>query len=185
MRKGGGKQKGSAQERKLCELLSLWVSHGTKKDLYWRSAMSGGRATVIRKRGGQNRQCGDIVAVAPEGHALTDWLYLECKHVRDIRLETFILKGRGPIQGWWREACKQAKQHGREPVLIAKGNNAPIIVISKPGSMFNQHPVAHLSNCDIGLLDRILKTRFEGLEPRKHKSIYSSDKDLELDLDER
>jgi hypothetical protein len=143
--------------------------------------MSGGRATVIRARGGENRQAGDICSVAPEGHVLTDLFMFECKHYRNIRLDAFILSNKGPIAGWWAQACKQAKQHKREPVLICKQNNMPIIVITRSVSMFDTKPVAHLETCNIGLLDRILATRFEGFE-RKRKVIlqFLGDPDLEL-----
>jgi hypothetical protein len=44
----------------------------------------------------------------------------------------------------------------------------PTIVITKPNSMFDQKPVARLGwSCNIGLLDRILATRFEGVKPIK------------------
>lgn len=184
MRKGGGKNKGSAQERRVCELLSLWISAGLNKDIFWRASMSGGRATVIHKRGGKNRQCGDIVAVAPEGHVLTDKYLFECKHYKNIRLETFIINNRGPLASWWKQACKQAKQHGREPVLIAKQNNMPTIVVTRLSSMFNQKPVARsiLVGCNIGMLDRILKEPFADLKPIKKRTFLSfpGDDDLEL-----
>lgn len=172
-RKGMGKSKGSSFERKVCSRLSLWVTNKKMKDVFWRSSMSGGRATVIRARGGENRQAGDICSVAPEGHVLTDFYFFECKHVRNIGLQAFILSGKGPIAGWWKQACKQAKEHNREPVLIAKGNHMPIIVITHTGSMFNKHPVAFvhglLKGCAIGLLDRVLKEKF--VAPKKHPTL--------------
>jgi hypothetical protein len=85
VKKGGGKGKGSSFERKVCVLLSLWVTNGKKKDAFWRSSMSGGRATIHVKRGDKNRQAGDIAAVAPEGHQFTDVFFAECKHVRRDR----------------------------------------------------------------------------------------------------
>jgi hypothetical protein len=54
MRKGGGKQKGSQFERDVCRELSLWVSHGKQEDVYWRSAMSGGRSTVAALKGARS-----------------------------------------------------------------------------------------------------------------------------------
>lgn len=181
MRSGGGKNKGSSHERRVCELLSLWITDGQKKDCLWRAAMSGGRATVIHKRGGQNRQCGDIVAVAPEGHVLTDHYLFECKHYRNISLESFILSNRGPISGWWKQACKQAKQHGREPVLVMKQNHSPILILTKPKSMLNKHPVAHLDKCDLGLLDRTLKEKFEPTWVKRRTVLqFPGNADLEL-----
>ena len=147
--------------------------------------MSGGRATIIRARGETNRQAGDICAVAPEGHVLTDRYFFELKHYRNIKLESFILSNRGPIAGWWKQACKQAKEHGREPVLICKQNNMPIIVITQPHSMFDQKPVARLGwKCNIGLLDRILAEKFVPPEKKAVNKrtvlVFPGNDDLEL-----
>jgi hypothetical protein len=143
--------------------------------------MSGGRATIIRERGGKNRQAGDICAVAPEGHVLTDFAYIECKHYRNIGLEAFILSNRGPISKWWKLACKQAKQHGREPVLIMKQNHSPILILTKPKSMLNKRPVAYLDGCDLGLLERTLKEKFNPTWVKKRTFlVFPGDKDLEL-----
>src|SRR5215216_6431446 len=38
--------KGPQWEREVCRALSLWVTNGERVDVFWRSAMSGGRATV-------------------------------------------------------------------------------------------------------------------------------------------
>lgn len=169
-------------ERRICAALSLWISNGKSNDIFWRASMSGGRATIIRARGGQNRQCGDICAVAPEGHVLTDYYLFECKHYRNIRLETFIIANRGPIAGWWKQACKQAKEHGREPVLICKQNHLPILVFTRHDSMFNQWPVANLKTCDIGLLDRVLKEKFVPPTRIRKRTVlqFPGDPDLEL-----
>ena len=51
MRKGGGKAKGSSFERLICKELSLWITGGEHQDVFWRSAMSGGRSTVAMKKG--------------------------------------------------------------------------------------------------------------------------------------
>lgn len=126
--------------------------------------MSGGRATVAHKRGEANRQGGDICSVSPEGHVLTDRFYLECKFYKDLCFSTFAINGKGPLAGFWAEAIKKAAQHEREPVLIAKQNNIPTLVITKFDSVFNKHPVARLhetAQCDVGLLDRILKQKFD------------------------
>lgn len=178
MRKGGGKSKGSSFERKICTRLSLWVTHGKRKDVFWRSSMSGGRATVIRARGGENRQGGDICAVAPEGHVLTDRFFFECKHVRNVNLEAFILANKGPIARWWKQACKQAAEHRREPVLIAKGNHMPILVITRTGSKLNKLPMVVLSpfteDCCIGLFDRTLREEFSLKTKRKFRAVVGS-----------
>lgn len=141
MRQGGGKAKGSAFERKICERLSLWVSDGKLKDCFWRSAMSGGRSTVAFRKGTTlNRQAGDISSVSPEGHALTDRCFVECKHYANLRLERFIF-AQGPMQGIWEQACVQAKRYNRAPVLIVRTNRLPVLVITNEKGPFSKLPL--------------------------------------------
>lgn len=122
------KQKGSEFERMVCKKLSLWVTNGEKKDCFWRSAMSGGRATVKR---GEVRQAGDITAVAPEGHSLTDRYYIECKSYRTLDLASFLVKGTGTLSKFWEVCCREAESHHRSPMLIAKQNNVPILMLTE------------------------------------------------------
>lgn len=129
--KGMGKRKGSAFEREICKRLSLWVSGGKKADLFWRSAMSGGRATVARKKGGLVRQAGDITATAPEGHAFTDVWFVECKAYKQIDLAQFLVLRKGMLAGWWNKCKFEARQYGREPMLIVKQNGWPVLVVTK------------------------------------------------------
>lgn len=130
MRAGGGKAKGSQFEREVCVALSKWVSHGKSEDLFWRSAMSGGRATVGARKGKDlARHAGDISATSREGHALTDDWYVECKRYADLNFAAFFLKGQGPLAKFWQEACDQAKAHGKMPMLIAREDRAETLVI--------------------------------------------------------
>jgi hypothetical protein len=129
MKAGGGKRKGGAFERDICKLLSLWLTRGKRTDLFWRSAMSGGRTTVARKRGELVRQFGDVCAVAEEGHRLTDRWYIECKHVKVIGLVPFLLSGRGPLAQYWETAVVDAIRHGRRPMLIVRQNLLPTLVL--------------------------------------------------------
>lgn len=143
MKPGGGKAKGSAFERDICRRLSLWVSNGQHVDLFWRSAMSGGRATVQRKKGVSIRQSGDITAVAPEGHALTDRFYIECKSYRALQIDRFIFLGQGTLGRFWKETAKQARQYGRKPMLIFKQNGFPVLVLTKPRAL-GDYSISHL-----------------------------------------
>ena len=119
-----GKQKGGSFEREICKALSLWVSKGQNVDLYWRSAMSGGRATVAK---GKVRQAGDITAVAPEGHALVDTFFIECKSYKNLSLDCLI-KGKGNLIDFWQIAVKESAKYNRIPLLIFKQNRRPTIV---------------------------------------------------------
>lgn len=178
MPRSKGKQKGSAFERKVCKELSLWVSHGKHHDLFWRSAMSGGRATVGRKSGKDHaRHAGDISATAPEGHALTDHWYVECKSYRNLAIMSAMLSGTGLLTKFWKETVEQATHYKRMPMLIAHENNMPTIVLVPTAHLLNPYgsalyPRAHLGRftqlrCDVLNFDGMLKLPFE---PRKQAS---------------
>lgn len=130
MRAGGGKQKGSAYEREICVALSLWVSAGEREDLFWRSAMSGGRATVAKRKGTDlAAHAGDISATHEDGHALTNTWYIECKRYADLNYAAFMLKGEGPLAKFWKETCDQAEAHDKLPMLIAREDRGFTTVI--------------------------------------------------------
>lgn len=158
-----GKQKGSAFERDVCKSLSLWVSKGKQTDLFWRSAMSGGRATVGRKKGELLRVAGDICAVTPEGHVLTDKYYIECKFYRDLDIDAFFTKSRGKLTQFWIECAEGARNYNKAPMLIAKQNLIPTLVL------MNNHPnpIAFMNYwaCDFGLFEALINTPFK--TPRK------------------
>lgn len=134
MRKGGGKHKGSAFEREVCEALSLWVTDGRKKDVFWRSATSGGRATSAHKRGEHIRQAGDICAVSPEGHEFCNQYFIECKHYKSLGILDFILNDRGRLARFWQVCKKEARKYDKIPLLIAKQNNIPTLVVTLHGT---------------------------------------------------
>lgn len=80
LRGGGNPKKGGQYEREICGELSRWWSGGTRDDLFWRSAASGGRATVRGRRGLQTAgHYGDIAATDPRGEPLTRRLCIELK----------------------------------------------------------------------------------------------------------
>lgn len=154
------KQKGSTFERLVCVRLSLWVTGGKSKDCFWRSAMSGGRAS--RSVDALPRQAGDISAVAPEGHVLTDKFYIELKHLKDIELTSFILSRAGTLWREWQKACNQAKRFGRRPMMIVKQNSRPTLVLTMPLSASRREPVAVMPWAGVYMysFDALLQQRF-------------------------
>src|ERR1041385_6086225 len=131
-RKGKGiKGKGPGYEREICKILSLWISGGTNEDLFWRSAMSGGRATVAHRKGKINRQAGDICAVSPEAHHFTNFFFVECKRYKKLQIDKFIIFNEGTLAKFWQVCVKQAADHGRRPMLIARENGMPTIVVTQ------------------------------------------------------
>jgi hypothetical protein len=178
------KAKGSAFEREVCKRLSAWLTDGVRPDIFWRSAMSGGRATIARKRGVEVRQAGDITAVAPEGHALTDRVYIECKHYKDLQLDSFVVKGIGMLATFWERTCKEAGARHREPWLIARQNRVPTVLVTPYAPLAigqlacDSVADIHKPQCTLWLFDDVMNSKPpEGLEyvkenpvcgPRRH-----------------
>ncbi len=125
MRKGGGKQKGASFEREVCRDLSLWVSDDEQEDVFWRSAMSGGRSTVAAAKGKRlTAQAGDLSCIHPIGNEFAKAFYVECKSYRDLNILA-VLKGTGHLIEFWEETLNQATLYGKRPLLIAKQNRWP------------------------------------------------------------
>lgn len=131
MKAGSGKAKGAEFERFVCEKLSLWVSHEKRTDLFWRSAMSGGRATVKFKKGGHNdTQAGDITALAEESFIFSSCFSVECKFYADLNFQQGLFKGTGNIANFWRGHAALSTKAGKLPLLIAKQNRLPVVCIT-------------------------------------------------------
>lgn len=133
MRKGGGKGKGSAFEREVCNDLSRLVQPKTHETLFWRSAMSGGRATVRAKgKKKDSSQAGDISCVHPDGAWLVENFVIECKFYKDLSIMSSLLERKGLLAKFWKEVRKLAKRHGKEPILIARQNRTRALVLVSP-----------------------------------------------------
>ena len=131
MRKGGGHAKGAGFEREIAKKLSTWMTNGERDDLLWRTAMSGGRATLQRRRGKKNiSQVGDLAAIDPAGNWLTDRFVVELKHVRSLDLASGWVKGQGKFAAFWCKLCSEAFHAEREPLLIARENRFPTLLIT-------------------------------------------------------
>jgi hypothetical protein len=72
--------KGQNFEREMAKKLSLWWSDGEDDSHFWRSSMSGGRATVRAKSGkSTSNSCGDLMAMTALGQTLLDITAFELK----------------------------------------------------------------------------------------------------------
>lgn len=161
MRKGGGKQKGASFEREICKSLSLWVTAGERGDVFWRSAMSGGRATMFS----DVRQCGDVCAVASEGAPLTDRYFIECKAYRDLQIERWLVTGRGKLADFWQETKDQARIHSREPLLIFRQNGLPtmFMTLGRLSGGVRVKVRILVRDAELRTFDDLLETRYRDL----------------------
>ncbi len=178
-----GKAKGSSFERKICKLLSLWISDGASQDCFWRSALSGGRSTIGLKKGiALPRQAGDITSVSPEGHALTDHFFLELKHYKSLALRSFFLHGTGILASHWASTRTQSNGYNKIPLLIAKQNNVATVIVAPRGMLhrmigkdiFDEVIRGTITkvdqvHCEVCLLDDVLAHAFKYKPPSKIK----------------
>lgn len=163
MRAGGGKAKGSAFERWVCKRLSKWVTHNKREDVFWRSAMSGGRSTVARAKGIEVRQAGDITAVAPEGNNFCRHWYVECKHYSNLQVGQFLLMNTGVLTKFWQLARSEAKRRELRPMLIVKQNAWPVLVITEHdalGSWTESQLRSYARQCDVSFFNDMLLTKY-------------------------
>ena len=135
MRKGGGKGKGSQFERDVCVALSRLVNPGGDDTIFWRSAMSGGRATVQGRKGIKNKtQLGDITCVHDKGNFLTNYFIVECKFYSKLDTQSFLFSGKGILAQFWRKLNLECTTNDRVPMLIAKQNRmSTLLLVNSPG----------------------------------------------------
>jgi hypothetical protein len=136
MRSGGGHEKGSKFEREICKRLSLWLSKGEREDLFWRSSLSGGRATLALRRDLariliNKAQAGDLTAINQVAYDFAEALFIECKHYRELAIARGFICHTGLLWKFWNKACEEAARHGKTAVLIARQNRYPTVVITR------------------------------------------------------
>jgi hypothetical protein len=138
LKAGGGKIKGGSYEREVAKTLSLWITGGARDDCFWRSAMSGGRATIQIKKGKTNKtQTGDITAIDPIGAWLTDRFMIETKSYKDLELPQGILKNSGFLHSFWIDLVQKSNNIAKCPMLIGRQNYMPeLLVLSVKGEVY-------------------------------------------------
>lgn len=127
-------EKGARFERKSCGALSLWVSNQTRDDLFWRAAMSGGRATLASRQGRRLRRsmCGDVVSLDEWGRPFLDRYLVECKFYEDLQMQAAFWAQDGLLKKLWDKPLKEAREHGKAPLTIAKQNYKPELMLGLP-----------------------------------------------------
>lgn len=160
---GGGKAKGASFEREVCKRLSLWVTANARDDIFWRSAMSGGRATIQRKVGKINlMQSGDVCAVDPLGYPFVQANFTEIKHVRDLAIARGFVCETGTLMNFWNIARREASRYGKRPLLVARQNLYPTLAITRcADGIFDGLPIIVLHRWDayVYLFDRVTEVR--------------------------
>lgn len=109
-----GKRKGTQFERIVCQQLSRWWTraHGKRDDVFWRTSISGGRATARGRRGlSTHGSYGDVAAVDPIGEPLIQTLVIEIKRGYNRASPLDLLDyAPGAAQQVWEQWYQQAEQ---------------------------------------------------------------------------
>ena len=130
--------KGPAFERKCCKQLSLWISSGQRDDVFWRSAMSGGRATIgLRKNIKRRSQAGDMSAISVEGNLFLKVFVAEFKHRKDLQLHNFLAKHSGNTIRFWEKHLGECEAFKRCPFMVAKQNVIPALLFTNDEGIMN------------------------------------------------
>ncbi len=137
---GYGGKKGAAYERTLCVMFSLWISGGTREDLLWRTAMSGGRATIKRRKGkSADSQAGDIGSVDPMGDWMVSTFLIEAKRYhsfewhRDVAEPTTATSQKAtkrPLEIFLHTREEATKSGRLAPMVVLRGDRCPDLVLT-------------------------------------------------------
>ena len=135
MRPGGGNPKGGAFERKVAVALSMWMSKDKHKDWFWRTAMSGGRATVFAKKGiALKNQVGDICAIDEHSFKFSKTFMIECKNYKDIGLKNLITGADNKCPSWWDKLLRDSIKVEKVPLLVMKqGHMRTLLMMDSVG----------------------------------------------------
>lgn len=129
MKKGQGKNKGSGFEREIGAKLSLWFSHGERKDLCCRTVGSGAQFTFTKGSGNP----GDLMGQHPTAIKFFDRFVVECKFWKDIQFLRF-LEGEGDLYEAMQKVKKEAASQSKMWWLVVRQNHRKTIVLMPIGA---------------------------------------------------
>lgn len=129
MKAGGGRNKGSAFERKVAKLIVANFAHVgiTKQDCY-RTPGSGGHRFAAKT------DPGDLV-LSPDLRERFPFS-IECKHYANLDWNVLLSnkKKKGQFESWWQQCCKSAVLD-TVPLLVFKRNNGNIYAMYRAGAL--------------------------------------------------
>lgn len=167
-----GKAKGNSFERFISKTLSLYITNNKNPNVLWRSQNSGGRATILNKKGvSLQNQEGDISSIHPDSKDFCDVFYLELKNYKRIDLWGLITDSNNLIGQWWKTSAQNSKEIGKTPVLIIKSSHKPILWITN--KTFHKFMKTHSGPKEVLI--------YTNLEEKIY--VYKLDDILNMDLD--
>ena len=141
-------RKGSTNERKLCNLFSLWWSDGKRDDIFWRTPGSGARARVrTDNKKDTGFGYGDMQAQDPSGQPLIDAFTFEFKvgYTSQLSFLDFLdsKKIRPTLFTFLKEVEKDAKDAKTIPLLIIRRDRKEHVILM-PATLYVYITADHL-----------------------------------------
>lgn len=121
------KSKGSAFEREICKRLTIWLIGKDKPIQFWRSAASGGLATLNSKN---ITVTGDIQALTPEAMKIAKYISFEAKTgYKDATFDNFFKDNKSDIlRSFWIQCVSSARKSDKFAVLIFRKKGCQVII---------------------------------------------------------
>ena|SRR5271154_2283878 len=128
MKAGQGKAKGSGYEREVGAKLSLWLSHGQRKDLICRTVGSGAQFTTAAKKSISAGHAGDLMSQGPSSYDFFSKYICECKFWKDLKFLQF-LSGKGELYKAMIKVQREAKSVNKRWWLVTRQNHQKDILL--------------------------------------------------------
>ena len=85
---------------------------------------------MLKKDVKLSNQAGDVQATCSIGENFIKTFTVECKHYKSLHVDSLIFDGtKDGIINFWGQVLRDSKQHGTLPMLIAKQNNRPDLLV--------------------------------------------------------
>jgi len=102
--------------------------------------MSGGTATTRAKRGVKAAAlAGDVSSIDIDSHWLVRNWYIEVKHYADLQILRGFTHNSGKLHRFWLRTVQEAAYYGKQPMLLAKQDRLPELLIVKRGQKIHGH----------------------------------------------
>lgn len=124
--KTNNKKRANKWERESARLLSMWLTRGKRKDLFWRTNSSGAKGTATKDK----NHAGDIVAVGAMGKWFQDRFLIEAKWKKDFSFDSEL-----DAKKWIKRYSRVANDIKKELFIMVKGRKGVIYVIVKTSSV--------------------------------------------------
>jgi len=142
--------KGGGFEIKVARMFTKWVTGKEKPEIVWRSISLGPKATMDRRRGGEIRKIGDLVAIDPKGQWIEDTFFIECKHHRKADLMDLMKnnssKNKTNVRNWWLKCKRESEEASKYPLLVFHGDNQPIMAMADNDMFRELNVLGHLTH---------------------------------------